>query len=133
MKLNLFIIGLLSSLTSVVTAQTGSVTIHKDQRLDQKIADYGLIVPPNTTPQIDGYRVQLTFEQSREAIETAKAKFSAAFPEIDTYVIYKAPNFFLKAGDFRTYNEAEKVKSKIEIDFPTSNVVREKINLPKIK
>ncbi len=113
-------------------AQNGSVTIHKEMRLEQRIADYGIVNPQNTSAQIDGYRVQVTFEQSKEAIETAKAKLAKYFPDMETYTIYKAPNFFLKAGDFRTYNDAEKVKSKIEAEFPTSNVIREKINLPKI-
>jgi hypothetical protein len=123
---------LLTNLSLLMFAQNGSVTIHKDARLNQKIADYGLVIPPNPTPQIDGYRVQLAFEQSKEAIENAKSQFSKYYPDIDLYVIYKAPNFFLKAGDFRTFNEAEKIKSKVEADFPTSNVIREKINLPKI-
>lgn len=112
--------------------QSNSVTIHKDARLSQRITDLGVIIPPNPTPQIDGYRVQITFEQSKKNIDMAKETFAKFYPDIDTYIIYKAPNFFLRAGDFRTFNEAEKVKNKIEVEFPTSNVVREKINLPKI-
>lgn len=133
MRLKFLFTLLLTNLSLLVFAQNGSITIHKDARLDQKIADYGLVIPPNPTPQIDGYRVQLVFEQSKDAIETAKSRFARYYPDIETYVIYKAPNFFLKAGDFRTFNEAEKIKSKIEADFPTSNVIREKINLPKIQ
>lgn len=113
--------------------QKGSVAIHQDERLKQRVSDYGTVLPPNPTPQIDGYRVQITFEQSKEAIETAKSKFSQMYPDIPIYTIYKAPNFFLKAGDFRSYNEAEKIKSKIEGNFPTSNVIKEKINLPKVQ
>lgn len=115
-----------------IFAQNGNITIHKDARLDQRISNYGEITPPHTTPQINGYRIQLAFEQSKSEIEKHRTTFSNSFPKIDTYVIYSAPNFFLKVGDFRTKIEAEKVKSQVESDFPTSNVIRDQINLPKI-
>ena len=52
--------------------------------------------------------------------------------QILKYTNYNTPNFFLKVGDFRTRLEAEKIKSEIEAEFPTSFVVREKINLPRL-
>lgn len=133
MKNQIFLFISVLFISTSVFCQNGSVSIHRDERLAQRISDYATVTPPNTTPQIDGYRVQITFEQSKEAIETAKSKFSQMYPDIPIYTIYKAPNFFLKAGDFRSYNEAEKIKSKIEGDFPTSNVIKEKINLPKVQ
>jgi hypothetical protein len=126
------IAGLILSSISVF-GQKGSIAIHSDDRLKQRVVDYGTVLPPNPTPQIDGFRVQITFEQSKEAIESAKTKFSKYFADIPTYTVYKAPNFFLKAGDFRTMNEAEKVKSSIEAEFPTSTIVKEKVNLPRIE
>lgn len=115
-----------------IYAQTGSVTIHKDTRLDQRINEYGEIIPPNTQAQINGYRIQLAFEQSKVELEKQRDKFMTAYPTIETYIIYRAPNFFLKAGNFRTKLEAEKIKFEVENDFPTSTVVKEKIDLPKI-
>lgn len=119
-------------LSTSVSAQSGNVTIHKDNRIDQRISAYGEVVPPNPTPQIDGYRIQLAFEQSKTEIERLRDNFKTLFPDVDTYINYKAPNFFLKAGDFRTKLEAEKIKAQVEKDFPTSNVIRDNINLPKI-
>lgn len=116
----------------IVFSQNGNVTIHKDARLDQRIADYGMVTPSNNSSQIEGYRIQLSFDQSKENIERDRIKFSTQFPDIPTYVIYKAPNFFLKAGDFRTSIEAKKILSKVEKDYPTSSVKREMINLPPI-
>lgn len=133
MRLKFFLLIMNCGFLTAAYSQSGSVSIHKDARLDQKITDLGIVIPPNPTPQIDGYRIQLAFEQSRDAIDEAKMKFTNLYPDIDCYTIYKAPNFFLKAGDFRTSLEAEKVKNSIESLFPTSNVIREKINLPKIK
>ena len=114
-------------------AQTGGITITKDSRLDGLVGREGAIIPPAVNPQIDGYRIQLFFDSEREAINEARATFIAKYPRIDTYTTYMAPNFFLRIGDFRTRGEAEKVKEEINALFPTSFIVTEKINLPRLE
>lgn len=114
-------------------AQTGGITITKDSRLDGLVGREGAIIPPAINPQIDGYRIQLFFDSEREAINEARAQFIAKYPRIDTYTTYMAPNFFLRIGDFRTRAEAEKVKEEINALFPTSFIVTEKINLPRLE
>lgn len=113
-------------------AQQGSVEVKKDPRIENLIKQEGAIVPPATSPQITGYRIQLFFDTSKDAVNEARSKFIALYPKIDTYVTFTAPNFFLKVGDFRTQMEAEKVKSTVDSQFPTSNIIKEKINLPRI-
>lgn len=127
----MIIVTLLTSLYSF--GQQGSVTIHKDSRIDALVEKQGEIVPPAIAPQIDGYRVQLYFDQDRSVIDNARSKFISQFPKVDTYVEYTAPNYVLKVGDFRTHLEAEKIKAEVEIDFPTSFVIKEKINLPRLE
>jgi hypothetical protein len=74
----------------------------------------------------------LFFDADRKKIDDARSKFIAAFPKVDSYVIYNAPNYFLKVGDFRTSLEAERVKETLVKDFPTSFIVKELINLQRI-
>jgi hypothetical protein len=112
--------------------QQGNVEIKKDPRIDNLIKQEGTIIPPATSPQITGYRIQLFFDINKDAVNEARSKFINMYPKIDTYVTFTAPNFFLKVGDFRTQMEAEKIKSSIDNQFPTSNIVKEKINLPRI-
>lgn len=116
-----------------VYAQNGDVKIMKDKRIDALVAKQGAIVPPEVRPQIDGYRIQLFFDSDRSLINNAKGRFVSRFSKIDTYVTYTAPNYFLKAGDFRTKLEAERIKAEIEAEFPTSFVVQERINLPRLE
>jgi hypothetical protein len=117
---------------SYFIAQKGSVEIIKDPKIEALIKQEGAIIPPATTPQITGYRIQLFFDSNKNAIDDARSRFISVYPKIDTYVIYNAPNYFLKVGDFRTSMEAEKIKSSIESQFPTSFIVKEKVNLPRI-
>lgn len=120
-------------LSGTTWSQEGNITIHKDGRLDALVKKQGEVVPPAINPEIDGYRVQLYFDSDRKVINDARSKFIAQFPKVDTYVEYNAPNFVLKVGDFRTKLEAEKIKAEVEVDFPTSFVIKEKINLPRLE
>jgi len=47
-------------------------------------------------------------------------------------VLFNAPHFVLKVGDFRTSLEAERVRESLIKDFPASFIVKEMINLPRI-
>lgn len=110
----------------------GQVTIEKDPRIDQLVKNQSQIIPPATSPQISGYRIQLSFDQSKSVIDEQRARFVSLFPKIDTYVEYNAPNYFLKVGDFRSQLEAENIKAQAQNQFPLSFVIKEKINLPRI-
>jgi hypothetical protein len=124
--------GIFLVITSNLMAQDGNVEIIKDSRIDALVRNEGAVIPPATTPQITGYRLQLFFDTNRSAVDNARSRFIAMFPKVDTYVEFVAPNYFLKVGDFRTQMEAEKVKAQVETSFPTSFVVKEKVNLPRI-
>lgn len=113
-------------------AQKGDVEIIKDPRIDALIKKEGEIVPPASAPQMGGYRIQLFFDTEKASVDEARSKFINLYPKVDTYVTFTAPNYFLRVGDFRTQIDAEKVKSAIDQQFPTSFIVKEKINLPRI-
>ncbi len=119
--------------SSILFGQAGDVKIIKDRRINNLVGRQGAIVPPAINPEIDGYRIQLFFDTDRTSMNDARATFFAKYPRIDTYTTYKAPNFFLRAGDFRTRLEAEKIKSEINNLFPTSFIVKEKVNLPRLE
>ena len=110
----------------------GHVDIVKDSRIDALVRSQSTIVPPATMPQITGYRLQLFFDSNKSAVDDARSRFISMFPKVDTYVEFTAPHYFLKVGDFRTQLEAEKVKAACDKQFPTSFVVKEQVNLPRI-
>ena len=133
MKVYYFISVLLTALGSPVFSQEGHVEIIKDNRLDALVEKQSEVVPPEVNPQIDGYRIQLFFDSDKGLVNDAKARFISSFKSIDTYIKYNAPNFFLKVGDFRTRLEAERIRAEVMGEFPTSFIVKEKINLPRLE
>jgi hypothetical protein len=78
-----------------------------------------------------GYRVQIYSGSNRGAAFNAQAKFNKEFPEMRTYIIYREPNFKVRAGDFRSRIEAERMKEELKSLFPAMFIVSEKINPPK--
>ena len=130
MRQVLFIVSFL--LSSILNAQQGNVEVIKDERVNSFVRQRALIVPPATSPQMTGYRIQLIFDSNKELIDNARSKVVSSYPKIDTYVNYNPPHFVLKVGDFRTKQEAERVKSALVRDFPTCFVIKELINLPRI-
>lgn len=119
-------------LTNSAIAQSGNVEIIKDARIDALVKKQGMVIPPATSPQITGYRVQLFFDSDRKLVDEARSKFIAAYPKIDSYIVFTAPNYVLKVGDFRTELEAERIKDNLFMNFPTSFIVKELVNLPRI-
>lgn len=78
-----------------------------------------------------GYRVQIYSGSNRSAAFNAQAKFNIEYPEMRTYIVYREPNFKVRAGDFRTRIEAERMKEQLKPFFPAMFIISEKINPPK--
>jgi len=118
--------------TLISFSQNNEVEIIKDSRIDLLVRKQGEIIPPATVPQIIGFRIQLFFDTEKTAVDEARSKFISMFPKVDTYIVYSAPNYFLKVGNFRTHLEAEKIKITVDKEFPTNYIIKELINLPRI-
>ena len=119
--------------TSFIGFTQGSIDVSKDDRLDALVDKQSAVIPPKVKTQIDGYRIQLFFDQERTAINAARSNFLSKYPRIPTYVDYQAPYYYLKVGDFRTHLEAVRIKSTVKADFQTSFVIKEKVYLPQIE
>jgi hypothetical protein len=115
-----------------VFSQADNVKIIKDDRIESLIRQKSVIIPPATSPQINGYRIQLIFDSNKQLVDDARSKVVSSNQHLDTYILYNAPHFVLKVGDFRSKQEAEKIKSSLVRDFPACFVVKEMVNLPRI-
>lgn len=124
----LFILILICIGTSVFGQD--NITVTKDERINLLIKRQAFSGGTSINPQLTGYRVQLSFDESRDQIEQNRMQFIAQYPTIPCYVIFNAPNYYLKAGDFRTNLDAEHYRELFVKLFPASFVTKEGINLP---
>lgn len=110
----------------------GKVKINKDSRIDKLSKELGT---PNdgVSVKIHGYRLQLVASSNKTAIDGERAKFVGMRNDVPTYMDYRQPNFRLRAGNFRTKLEAQKLQWELKDIFPSAIVVNDMIELPKIK
>jgi len=108
--------------TFVVSCQ---ISLSSDARLEKAVKN-------RLKRDLYGYRIQLAFDYDKSKVDLIRQTFLARFPQIETYITFEAPNFNLKAGNFRTQIEAEIIKEKMVLQFPLNNILKEKIMMPSI-
>jgi hypothetical protein len=141
MKITL-ITGLFILMSLVTVAQyqdEGSVEVFQNNLVDSVLHDYEtvrlMIMENPDNKAIAGYRIQIFFDSGLNSSDRAKQvrdEFLLKFPEIPAYVNWKAPNYRVRVGDFRSRLEAERTMQLIMIDYPSAWVSKDEINFPVI-
>ena len=120
MKTWMFLAVLFTSLKAL-SQDTSSVVVHKDPRIDlliKKESDINLAIKRANSRTARGYRLMVLNTAKREEAISAKTRIYTYFPELKAYLIYQSPYFKLKAGNFRTRDEAEKYQKELSVYFP---------------
>jgi hypothetical protein len=111
-----------------------TIDTNQDARLNNMLEWH--IANNKINKNIEGYRVEIFFSSDADARENAlkkKIEFLTQFPDNTVHIIYLAPNFRVRAGDFRTKNEALKLLRDIKSVYPLSFIVADKIDFPMMK
>ena len=118
----LLIVLLFTVQKSMAQTDSVSVVVNKDPRLDELVRKQIEINEETTRDSrrnIPGYRLQVISSQDRSKVFAAKAKILQQFPDLKPYLMYQAPNYKLKVGNFRTQEEAEEYQGQLSKLFPT--------------
>lgn len=120
-------------------AQKGEVTVIKDPLIDSLIAkrievykSSGEVKPNKAIVSSYGYRLQIFYGSDRREVFNEQSRFKGLYPKLNTYIIYKEPNYYVRVGDFRTKLEAQRLMNELRPNFPTLFIFREKINAPNL-
>ena len=115
----------------------GRVIVIQDKLVDSVLHHYEAlrltIMENPDNKAIPGYRIQIFFDSglnSSDRAKQARDEFLFRFPEIQAYVSWKAPNYRVRIGDFKTRLEAEKTLQLIMTDYPNAWVIKDEINFP---
>ncbi|HZE84122.1 MAG TPA: SPOR domain-containing protein [Puia sp.] len=103
-------------------ADTSSVVVNKDPRVDDLIRKQVEINEETTRDSrrsMPGFRLQVISSQDRNKVFAAKAKILQQFPDLKPYLMYQAPNYKLKVGNFKTQEEAEDYQKELSRLFPS--------------
>ena len=122
----------LLALPAICFGQDSSkVTVHKDPRVDLLIQKQISINEETTRDSrrfVPGFRIQVINSNDRAKVFEAKSKIYQQFPELTPYIMYQAPFYKLKLGNFSTQDEAEPYRKKLLKLFPSGMyIVRDTI------
>ena len=125
MKKLLFLFILFPSLliaqTDTSLSEKGNITSINEGGIDALVRKYKTIL--ENTGGVEGWRIQVTFKAKRENILPLQIKFSKLYPEIPAQITFDSPYYKLTVGNFRTRNEAIKIKHQINKVFPGAHPV----------
>lgn len=130
---------LLAFMVGAQGIEPGRITVMQSAQVDSLVALYGdlhasLMKNPDHKG-IPGYRIQIFFDSgsnSSDRAKTASEEFGKKYQDIPSYITWKAPNFRVRVGDFRTRLEAEKALQTIAKDYPNAWVIKDEINFPNL-
>jgi len=105
------------------TDSTSSIVIHRDPRVDllvKKQSQINEVTTRDARRNVAGYRLQVINTSDRNAAISAKTKVYQLFPELKAYLLYQAPYFRLRVGNFTDKDEAEDYRKSLSKEFPNS-------------
>ena len=94
----------------------GEIISINQKGVDKLVSKYKQIL--KKTGGIEGWRIQLIFKDQKEEILPYQIKFTNLYPEIPVQIAFDSPNYKLTVGNFRTRNQALKIKHQISKNFP---------------
>jgi hypothetical protein len=130
----LFVLSLLVTRRAWAQVDTsGSVVVTKDARIDLLVKKQ-IAINEETTREsrqhVPGFRIQVINTPDRNKVYDAKAKVYQEFPDWKPYLLYQAPNYKLRVGDFKTQEEADAALQQLAKLFPSGlYVIRDIIEI----
>lgn len=119
---------------SAVKPGWGKVSIIQEPRIEALVGKH--IEINQKAKGFKGYRVQIYFGSGSDAKSTAnkiRTELNNLFPDLSSYLLYEAPYFKVRVGDFRNRNEAYKAFKIIQVNYPGAFIVDDLIGLPKLQ
>ena len=110
-----------------INSDTGKVQLVQEYKIKELVNKH---IEVNSKAPIKGYRIKIHFGSDKNKAKEIKAKFIYKFPDISAYEKYDQPNFNIRVGDYRTKLEAYKALKEIQLDFPSSFLVQDEIEMP---
>jgi hypothetical protein len=125
--------GTASAQQTINSVIDSTLNIERDIRLDSLVMRH--IRVNEMKDGFDGYRLQLysgSGTTARQEANTLRAEFLSKYPAIPAYVVYQAPNFKVRVGDYRTESEAIHLQRELAYKFPGGFVVKDLVKFPKL-
>lgn len=133
MKKLLMISMLFLAMRSSAQTDTSTIVVHKDARIDllvKKQIEINEITTRDARRYVQGYRILVLSSNDRNKVNSAKSKLYQQFPALQVYLMYQAPFYKLKAGNFKERKDAEDYLPNLQQLFPSGvYIIRDTIDV----
>ncbi|MCW3107270.1 MAG: hypothetical protein JWQ09_1776 [Segetibacter sp.] len=102
-----------------------TVIVHKDPRFDELAAKQAEINKHSLlsgSHRANGFRIQAANTQNRDEANAVKAELLRRFPDEKSYLLYQAPNFRVRIGNFLTQKDAFQLRKMISALYPGKGI-----------
>jgi hypothetical protein len=130
----LFFMQALASFSQDVTGDSAKIRLIQDEKVDLLVSKHVQI--NQNLRGIDGYRIQIFFDSGNNSKTKARSiyeSFLGKFPGVGAYLTFKAPNYKVRVGDFRSKMDAQRFLNMIIAEYPNAWIIEDQINLPKVE
>jgi hypothetical protein len=121
------IVFLLVAMHLTTVAQLGkSVHVHRDPRVDKLVEKQIEINNLSALGRIvieQGYRLLVISTNKRDQAMEVRSILLKEYPDHKSYMSYQAPNFKVHFGNFKTYRDADKIRTEMARFFSTNILV----------
>jgi len=70
-----------------------------------------------------GFRLLMITTNKRDVALELKSRLMKNYPDQKSYLYYQSPNFKVQFGNFKTYKDADKAKSEMEVFFGKDMII----------
>jgi hypothetical protein len=107
------------------------IVINQDSRVESLLKQH--FEKGKSGKNLKGWRIRIFRDNSRDArsrSESVMLSIKNNHPGIPVYRNYVAPYYYVSIGDFRTRDEAEKMKAQLKNIYSGASLIEEMINFP---
>lgn len=107
-------------MAAAAQVDSGTVAVQKDPRIDvliKKQAEINEATTRESRRNVPGFRIQVINTTDRTAAIQAKTKVYTLYPELKAYLLYQAPYFRLRVGNFVIRKDAEQMQARLSKEF----------------
>lgn len=133
----LFVFGAATAQTTVTVKEAhGSIVVTKDPRIDVLSAKQTEINKKayllERSSNYPGYRIQVINTNKRDEANAVKAEMLRRFPDQKVYLLYQAPFFRVRIGNFTSQKEGATLRKMIASLYPQRGIyfVADRVEIP---
>lgn len=114
-------------ISQVLSAQTGTITITDNAGASDLIEQH--ISFNKDHGELPGYRIQILATNSLVTAKDEKASFLNQYDSYRATIVFEAPNYKLRIGNYTNRFDANRDLQILLVDFPNALIVKDLINI----